>query len=315
MVTTIPDREAPPKVSTIAITGANGMVGRRLTQALSGRGDTVCAITRTSSSSSVSANPILWNVDEGLVNPSRLENVDTVVHLAGENIGAGRWTESLKRRIVDSRVNGTRGLVRSFAQVEKRPATLVCASAIGFYGDRGQDEVDENSLKGEGFLADVCSQWEDEAMAAAELGVRVVCVRIGVVLNPAGGALSKMLLPFKLGLGGRIGSGTQYWSWIGLTDLVRVIVHCIDTPLLSGAVNAVSPNPATNAEFTNILGQTLHRPTIFPMPSFAARMALGEMANELLLSSTRVRPGKLIDSGFEFEHEYLDLCLQHELQK
>ena len=237
------------------------------------------------------------------------------MHLAGESIAAGRWNSKLKAKIRNSRIEGTRNLVKSIAAVEKRPRVLVCASAIGFYGDRGASELDESSAAGDGFLADVCRDWEVEANAATELGVRVVNVRIGVVLSPGGGALAKMLLPFKLGVGGVIGSGKQYWSWIGLNDLVRVIEFCINNESVVGPVNAVSPNPLTNKEFTKIVGSVLHRPTIFPLPAFMAKLVLGEMADALLLSSSRVMPKKLQKAGFTFAQPELAECLQYELKK
>ena len=248
-----------------------------------------------------------------MTDPSRLETVDTVVHLAGENIAAGRWTAALKDRIRRSRVEGTRSLVKSIAAVSRRPKTLVCASAIGFYGERGDTVLDEDAVAGKGFLADVCREWEQEAQAATELGLRVAIVRIGVVLSSKGGALAKMLLPFKLGAGGIIGSGKQYWSWIGLHDLVRIIAFCIERDSVQGPVNAVSPNSMTNYDFTKGMGRALHRPTLFPMPAFAAKLVLGEMANELLLASTRVTPKKLKEQGFEFHYPELVGCLEQEI--
>ena len=236
------------------------------------------------------------------------------MHLAGENIAGGRWNDTVKRKIRNSRVHGTRNLVKSIAAVEKRPKVLVCASAIGFYGDRGAQEMNETSAAGKGFLPEVCEEWEAEANAAKELGLRVVNVRIGVVLSPKGGALAKMLLPFKLGAGGIVGSGKQYWSWIGLHDLTRVIAHCINDDSLEGPVNAVSPQPLTNKEFTKVVGSVLHRPTLIPLPAFMAKIVLGEMAEALLLASTRVVPAKLQKSGFTFDHGDLDSCLKHEIE-
>ena len=189
----------------------------------------------------------------------------------------------------------------------------VSASAIGFYGDRGDTELDESSAAGSGYLAEVCEAWEKEADAAAELGLRVVKVRIGVVLSPKGGALAKMMLPFKLGLGGNVGSGNQYWSWIGLHDLTRVLAHCVNDESIEGVVNAVSPTPMTNRDFTKGVGKALSRPTVFPLPAFMAKLVLGEMAESLLLASSRVLPKALTASGFEFHHSDLVDCLQHEL--
>ena len=294
---------------TVAITGASGMVGTALGTTLRESGHRSLSITRKASSS----ESILWDPATGLKDPSQLHGIDTVVHLAGENIAAGRWTAALKDRIRRSRIEGTRSLVKSIANVQQRPKTLVCASAIGYYGERGDTILDEDAGAGTGFLADVCRDWEHEAHAASELGLRVVTVRIGVVLSPKGGALAKMLLPFKLGVGGIIGSGKQYWSWIGLHDLVRIIEFCVENESVNGPVNGVSPNPMTNYDFTKGVGQALHRPTIFPMPAFVAKLALGEMANDLLLSSTRVVPKKLQAHGFKFDYPELVGCLEHEL--
>ena len=296
---------------TVAITGASGMVGTALATVLRESGHNPVSIARKASGPNDAR--IIWDPASGLKDPARLETVDTVVHLAGENIAAGRWTAALKDRIRRSRVEGTRSLVKSIAAVGHRPRTFVCASAIGFYGERGDTVLDEDADAGTGFLAEVCREWEHEADAAMELGLRVVKVRIGVVLSPKGGALAKMLLPFKLGAGGIIGSGKQYWSWIGLHDLVRIIAFCVEHDSIQGAVNAVSPNSMTNYDFTKGVGRALHRPTLFPMPAFAAKLVLGEMANELLLSSTRVTPKKLMEQGFEFHYPELVGCLEHEL--
>lgn len=302
-----------PASHRIAITGITGMVGQALAERLRTRGSSVLGISR--SASKKHPDNILWNSESGITEPGRLESIDTVVHLAGENIAGGRWNEQLKRRIHDSRVHGTRSLVKSLGAISKRPSTLICASAIGYYGDRGDHVLDENAAPGSGFLADTCREWEAEALAAEKLGVRVVCIRIGVVLSRNGGALTRMLLPFQLGLGGIVGPGTQYWSWIGLNDLVRIIEFCVDHSEISGAVNAVSPEPSTNREFTRTLGSVLSRPTLFPLPAFMARLVLGEMAQDLLLASTRVIPAALLRSGFQFEQPSLKECLQYELSQ
>ena len=296
----------------IAVSGATGLVGSALCPLLTQQGHNVVAIRRGDGGSY--EDSIRWDPNSGLTNPARLESVDAVVHLAGENIASGRWNDAMKRRIRSSRVDGTKSLVQSIAAVEKRPQVLVCASAIGFYGDRGAMEMDESSAAGSDFLADVCEQWEAEATAATELGVRVVNVRIGVVLSPKGGALKKMLRPFKLGLGGIVGPGNQYWSWIGLNDLTRVLAFCIADDAVSGPVNAVSPESATNREFTKAVGKVLNRPTVIPLPGFIAKLMLGEMATTLLLASTRVVPKQLQAHGFKFERPGLVDCLQHELQ-
>lgn len=295
--------------STVAISGVSGLVGTDLATLLKGKGHRVLPISRKKST----PDSIVWDPNKGLENPAQLEDVDTVVHLAGENIAGGRWNAAVKDRIRSSRVDGTRSLVQSIAKLQKRPKALICASAIGFYGDRGQTVLNESDAGGTGYLADVCKAWEHEALAAKELGLRVVCVRIGVVLSPKGGALAKMMLPFKLGLGGIVGNGKQYWSWIGLNDLVRAIAFCVETPSVSGPVNAVSPESMTNYNFTKGVGKVLKRPTIFPLPAFMARLVLGEMADELLLSSIRVVPNQLQQHGFKFEQPDLISCLQHEL--
>jgi len=293
---------------TVAISGPNGLVGTELRNILADAGHESIGISRSAGPDSIEWDPLT-----GIKDPSSLEGVDALVHLAGESIASGRWNEELKQRIVDSRVVGTRSLVQSLKDLTQKPRVLVCASAIGFYGDRGDEILDENSPPGEGFLAETCVQWEREAMAAAELGLRVVCIRIGVVLSPKGGALQKMLLPFKLGGGGVVGNGRQYWSCIGLTDLARAIVFCIENDQMSGPVNGVCPDASDNRTFTKTLGKVLNRPTIIPLPAFAARLVLGEMADALLLASTRVEPKRLQDAGFEYSCPDLESTLRHEL--
>jgi uncharacterized protein (TIGR01777 family) len=295
----------------VAVSGASGLVGTELTARLTKRGHSVIPMVREAKNR---GEEILWDSGTGVANPIQLENIDTIVHLAGENIAGARWTAAVKERIRSSRVEGTQALVQSLSKARTRPKTLVCASAIGIYGDRGSESLTEASAAGSGYLAEVCKAWEQEALEAVDLGLRVVCVRIGVVLSPKGGALAKMLLPFKLGLGGIIGDGKQYWSWIGLNDLVRVIEFCIFNESLRGPVNAVSPEPMTNHDFTKTVGRVLQRPTIFPMPAFMARLVLGEMADELLLSSSRVEPQQLLKQGFQFEQPDLQTCLIHELK-
>lgn len=297
---------------TVSVTGASGLVGSELSALLRSAGHSVVPMTRKPSVGS--ENAIVWDPAKGVLNPKQLESVDAVVHLAGENIAGGRWTTALKERIRRSRVEGTRALVQSLSEVQNRPKVLVCASAIGFYGDRGDELLTETSAAGSGFLADVCAAWESEAMSATKLGVRVVSLRLGVVLSQKGGALAKMMLPFKMGVGGVIGSGKQYWSWIGLHDLVRSIVFCLERETINGPVNAVSPKALNNHDFTKVVGAVLHRPTIVPMPAFVAKIMLGEMAEALLLSSAHVRPEKLQAHGFQFEFPDLKSCLEHELK-
>jgi uncharacterized protein (TIGR01777 family) len=241
--------------------------------------------------------------------------IQAIVHLAGESIAGGRWTESRKRLIRDSRVDPTRRLCEALARRSPKPAVLICASAIGYYGSQGDIVLTENSPSGEGFLPDVCRQWEAATLPAAEAGIRVVNLRIGMVLGRKGGALASMLTPFRLGLGGVVGSGRQYWSWIAIDDLVGAMQHAIVTRAISGPVNATAPNPATNREFTKALGRVLRRPTIVPMPAFAARLALGPMADDLLLASARVVPSRLLESGYQFRFPELEPALRHELGK
>ena len=294
----------------IAVSGASGLVGATLVPLLTTGGHEVTRIVR----SEATAGEITWDPQSDF-DASPLEGIDAVVHLAGENIAASRWSEKVKERIRSSRVRGTRSLCEGLAKMQTPPRVLVCASAVGFYGDRCDEVLDEESAKGSGFLADVVQQWEAATQPAREAGIRVVNLRFGVILSPKSGALSKMLLPFKLGGGGRIGNGNQYWSWISIDDAAGAIHHALMTDSLSGPVNAVSPNPVTNQEFTKTLGHVLRRPTIVPMPAFAARLALGEMANELLLASTRVEPKKLQQTGYEFRQATLEVTLRHLLGK
>jgi uncharacterized protein (TIGR01777 family) len=236
--------------------------------------------------------------------------LDAVVHLAGENL-VGRWTAEKKARIRDSRVQGTRLLCDALAQLVNPPKVLLCAAAIGYYGDRGENMVREDSAPGTGFLAEVCQAWEAAAAPVVQRGVRVVHLRLGVVLNPAGGALAQMLPPFRLGMGGVVGSGKQYISWIALDDVLGVMHHALRTETLGGPVNVVAPQPVTNYDFTKMLGKVLGRPTVMPMPAFAARLAFGEMADALLLASTRVVPVRLQASGYTFQYPELEGALRH----
>ena len=292
----------------IAVSGASGFVGSELVRLLTEDGHTVVRLVRGGATGEAD---IAWDPAAGEIDTDRLAGVDAVVHLAGESISSGRWTAAKKKRIRDSRVEGTRLLARALAELDERPRVFAAASAIGFYGDRGDAVMREDSPRGEGYLAEVCCEWEEATTAAREAGIRTVNMRIGVVLGKAGGALAKMLLPFKLGLGGVIGSGAQYMSWIALDDLIRAIEFLLLTDSVSGAVNLVAPRAATNREFTKTLGGVLGRPTVFPMPGFAARLAFGEMADELLLSSTRVEPVRLGEAGFSFAHADLDAALSH----
>jgi uncharacterized protein (TIGR01777 family) len=294
----------------ILITGATGLIGSPLAAALSDAGHEVFRLSRRTPAE---ANDIQWNPAAGEIPKARLEGLQAVVHLAGENIAKSRWTNAVKQRMRASRVEGTRLLCEALAGLASPPKTLVAASAIGYYGDRGAELLTEDSPPGKGFLAELCRDWEAAAEPAQQHGIRVAKLRIGVVLSARGGALASMLTPFKMGVGGVVGSGKQYWSWIALDDVVGAIQHCLKQESICGAVNAVAPNPATNADFTKTLGAVLHRPTILPMPAFAAKLMLGEMAEELLLSSTRVKPKRLEETGYRFRYPTLESALKHAL--
>ena len=294
----------------ICITGASGLVGSAASQLLQSQGHEVFPLVRRDAK----AGEIHWDPDRDQIDAASLEGSDAVIHFAGENIATGRWTDEKKARIRHSRVHGTRFLARTLVGLENPPQTFVCASAIGYYGDRADELLDETSGPGTGFLAEVCREWEQASEDAKNAGIRVVRLRIGVVLSRKGGALAKMLLPFKLGVGGRVGSGQQFWSWISLTDLAAAAAFTVTNSEIHGAVNAVAPQPLRNREFTKVLGSVLKRPTIFPMPAFAAKLALGEMAEDLLLSSTQVIPTRLQEAGFEFQHPDLESALRAELR-
>jgi uncharacterized protein len=294
----------------VLVTGSTGLIGRSLVPFLTTGGHAVTRLVRgvAAREGTVRWDPVLWSVDlEGL------ENLDAVVHLAGENIASRRWSERQKRAIRESRTEGTRLLCESLLKLQNPPKTLVCASAIGYYGDRGDALLDETSPPGTGFLPNVCRDWEAATQPVRARGIRVVNLRFGIVLSPAGGALAKMLLPFKLGAGGTIGSGRQYWSWVGIDDVVGAIHHALVCEQLNGPVNVVAPEPLMNREFTKILGKVLNRPTVLPVPAFGARMALGQMADELLLASARVVPRRLQETGYAFRFPTLEPALRHVL--
>lgn len=290
----------------IAISGASGLIGSRLVSQFKAGGHSIIKLVRTKPGSGAE---VLWD-PYGSVDKKALDGVQAVVHLAGENIGQ-RWNADAKTRIMESRRRGTRTLCEALASLTTRPDVLVCASAIGYYGDRGSELLTEDSGPGTGFLADVCVEWEKATEPAAAAGIRVVNLRLGIVLDPKGGALGKMLTPFRLGAGGNMGSGTQYWSWIAMDDVIGAFQHAVSNDALRGGVNGTSPNPVTNAEFTQALASVLQRPALFPMPSFAARLALGEMAEALLLSSAQIQPAHLIASGYQFRFPELEGALRH----
>jgi uncharacterized protein (TIGR01777 family) len=296
----------------ILITGASGFIGSALIPALTTDGYRVTRLVRSQPKPGDMA--VQWDPDRGSLDAGSLEGLDGVVHLAGEPIGE-RWTAVKKARIRDSRVKGTRLLSETLSYLSTPPKILVCASAIGYYGDRGEEVLTEESPSGTSFLAEVCRGWEAATEPALQKGIRVVTLRFGVVLSSTGGALAKMLPPFRMGLGGVLGNGKQYMSWIVLDDAVGAIRHALLTEPLHGPANAVAPQPVTNEEFTRTLGKVLGRPTLLPMPAFAARLMFGEMADELLLSSARVQPVKLVATGYAFRYPELQAGLQHLLRE
>jgi uncharacterized protein (TIGR01777 family) len=297
----------------ILVTGATGLVGSTLLPILKSKGHEVFRLVR--SQAKIGPDAIYWNPEQGIDDAARLEGLDAVVHLAGENIAEGRWSEERKARIRDSRVKGTRVLSETLARLTAPPRALISASAIGYYGNRGDEIMREESAPGTDFLADVCREWEAATTPAAQSGMRVVKLRFGVILTPKGGALTKMLAPFQFALGGKLGSGKQYMSWVTLDDAVGAINHALSDETLSGPVNVVAPNPVTNYEFTKTMGRVLSRPTIFSVPAFAVRLTFGEMGDVALLSSTRVEPARLKESGYVFQHPELESALRQMLNK
>ncbi|MGO9125965.1 MAG: TIGR01777 family oxidoreductase [Terriglobales bacterium] len=294
----------------LLISGSSGLVGGALLPALRASGFETKRLVRGTTSA---PDQISWNPAQPLA-PESVAGFDAVIHLAGESI-ASRWTEERKRRIMESRVPATRHLAAALTKAQPRPRVFICASAVGYYGDRGDEILREDSPSGEGFSAELCRQWEAAAQSVASAGIRSLQIRTGIVLSTAGGALRKMLLPFRMGIGGNIGSGRQWMSWVDLQDMVGAIQHLLTTDSISGPVNMVSPNPVRNAEFTRTLASVLRRPAILPMPAFAARLAFGQMADELLLASQRVQPAKLASSGYQFQHPDLLSALKGILRK
>lgn len=290
----------------VAVSGASGMIGTALRESLVADGVDVLALTRRKSLPPLET--VTWDLEKGRFDASPLEGTDVVVHLAGEPI-AQRWTESAKKAIRESRSEGTRLLVEGLKSLENKPKVLVSASAVGFYGDGGDEVLTESSPAGEGFLPEVCQAWEQTAMEAMGLGIRTVVLRTGVVLSTKGGALAQMMTPFKLGVGGRVGHGRQWMSWIHIDDLVGAMRFVTTSDELMGAVNATAPHPVRNAEFTKSLGAALHRPTIFPVPAFGLKLAFGEMS-QVLLESQRVLPKKLEEAGYVFHHPEIGPALE-----
>jgi uncharacterized protein (TIGR01777 family) len=294
----------------ILIGGSHGLVGTALIKSLEAEGHEIFRLVRHAPTSKTEVE---WSPDRYSIALARIEGFDAVVNLAGESIAEGRWTDEKKRRIRESRVKGTKLLGDALANLTVPPKTFVCASAIGYYGNRGDELLTETSAPGDDFLAKVCADWEEATALATEKGIRVVNARFGVILDTNGGALKKMLPPFRMGVGGRIGSGKQWMSWIALDDVIGGIKFALANESVKGPVNFVSPNPVTNAEFTKTLGKVLSRPTIFPIPAFAIKLMFGEMGEALLLGGQRVAPARLAGGGFEFSYPQLEAALGHML--
>jgi len=290
----------------IVISGSHGLIGSALVKALEARGHDVHRLVRGAPRS---PSEIAWNPEAGTIDAAAIDGATVVINLAGENI-AQRWTRDARRRIHDSRMRGTSLVAQTITALPNKPRVLVNASAIGIYGDRGEEELDERSAAGDGFLASVCRDWERATAPASDAGIRVAVLRTGVVLAHDGGALPKLLVPFRLGVGGRIGNGRQWMSWIALGDVVRAVLHIVDDAALAGPIDLVSPNPVRNADLARTLGRVLHRPALIPVPAWAIRLALGKMGVESLLASQRVRPARLLERGFTFEQPTLESALR-----
>ncbi len=300
---------------TVVVTGASGLIGTQLVAALEAEGKHVLRAVRRETQNE---QEFSWNPAAGTIDRDKLhrisEGIDAVIHLAGANIAGKRWTNSYKQQLIDSRVDGTTLIANTIANLDRKPRVFACASAIGYYGDRGNEELDESAPCGDSYLPELCLQWERSCQPARDAGIRTANLRVGVVLSPTGGALKKMLAPFKLGGGGILGNGRQYFSWITLDDVVRAIQFVVESDSLAGPVNLVTPYPVTNREFTKTLGRVLSRPTVLPMPAFAARLLFGEMADAALLASSRVVPSSLTNAGFSYLYPQLEPALRHLLE-
>lgn len=296
----------------IAVTGSHGLIGSALVEHLLTVGHQPVRVVRGDPGPA----DLAWDPAAATVDLDTLAGVDAVINLAGEPIGVGRWTAEKKRRIRESRVEGTSLLARSMATLDHGPKVLLNASAVGYYGDRGDEILTEDSAGGHGFLADLTKEWEDATAAATDAGVRVVRLRNGIVLSADGGAMGPILKVFRLGLGGSLASGRQWWSWIAIDDVVGIVMHALENPAVEGALNVTAPNPVTNGEFTRALGDVLGRPTLLPAPSFGLKLVMGgERTEEMLLSSQRVLPAKGLDTGYQFAHPILGEALRSVLGK
>ena len=293
----------------VLIAGASGLVGSALIPVLEAEGEEVTRLVRTSAG----AGEIEWHPNNDQIDATKLEGFDAIINFAGENIAGGRWTDEQKRKIHDSRVYGTHLLSEAIARLKQPPKVFLCASATGIYGDRGDEILDEQSDSGGGFLAGVCREWEQATEPAVTFGVRTVNLRFGPILAREGGMLAKLLTPFKMGMGGKVGSGKQFISWVAIDDSVGAIKLALKDESIRGPLNIVSPHPVTNEEFTKTLGHVLSRPTALAMPAFAVRLAFGEMADEMLLTSQRVIPKRLNDAGYDFEYPQLEGALRKHL--
>ena len=291
----------------ILVSGSHGLVGKALIRSLTADSHDIVRLVR---GKTAGAAEIEWDPNEGRLDAAALEDLDVVVHLAGESIASGRWSDEKKRAIRESRTKGTALLSDALARLSRPPSLFVSASAIGYYGNRGDEVLTERSAPGKDFLSSVCVEWERATKPAVEKGIRTVYARFGIILDANEGALGKMLTPFRMGIGGRIGNGKQWMSWIAIEDVVNGLKFLIEDGSISGPVNFVAPNAVTNAEFTKALGRVLSKPTLFPVPAFGARLAFGEMADALLLSSQRVKPGVLEEKGYSFNCSMLDLALR-----
>jgi uncharacterized protein (TIGR01777 family) len=294
----------------ILITGASGLIGKALQESFKQKGHQMLLASRSEAKDD---RHIQWSVETGFRDEdlSTLEGLDAVVHLAGENVSGLRWTDEKKKAIRDSRVFGTRSMIETFDKLAEKPKVFISGSAIGFYGDRGDEELTESSSAGKTFLAEVCREWESESRRAEDLGIRTVLLRTGIVLSKDGGALATMLTPFKFGVGGVVGDGKQWMSWISLDDVVGIVNFVLENETVRGAVNVVAPNPVSNEEFTKSLGTVLYRPTFLPLPEFAVHMVFGEMGDALLLDSTKVIPKRLTDTGYQFKFTNLREALEN----